>query len=104
MTVKYRPSLHLIRGEITLTGRIGELSRKKGHVYHTNVYDIASEPRRLIWSGEGRSKKTLERFSVTSAISRPNASRRCVAICGATTSTSSRSELPRLGWCSTSST
>ncbi|MGH2658905.1 MAG: ISL3 family transposase [Actinomycetota bacterium] len=41
---------------------VDELSRKKGHVYHTNVYDIGSSPRRLIWSGEGRSKKTLERF------------------------------------------
>lgn len=41
---------------------IDELSRKKGHVYHTNVYDIGSEPRRLIWSGEGREKATLERF------------------------------------------
>jgi transposase len=41
---------------------IDELSRKKGHVYHTNVYDLGSEPRRLIWSGEGRSKATLERF------------------------------------------
>lgn len=41
---------------------VDELSRKKGHVYHTNVYDIGSEPRRLIWSGEGRSKATLERF------------------------------------------
>ncbi len=41
---------------------VDELSRRKGHLYHTNVYDIASEPRRLIWSGEGREKKTLRRF------------------------------------------
>ncbi|MDP8970014.1 MAG: ISL3 family transposase [Actinomycetota bacterium] len=39
-----------------------ELSRRKGHVYHTNVYDIGSQPRRLIWSGEGRKKATLQRF------------------------------------------
>lgn len=41
---------------------VDELSRRKGHVYHTNVYDIGSQPRRLIWSGEGREKKTLEGF------------------------------------------
>lgn len=41
---------------------IDELSRRRGHVYHTNVYDIGSSPRRLIWSGEGRSKDTLRRF------------------------------------------
>lgn len=41
---------------------VDELSRKKGHVYHTNVYDIGSDPCRLIWSREGRSKATLERF------------------------------------------
>jgi transposase len=41
---------------------IDELSRRKGHIYHTNVYDIGSSPRRLIWSGEGRTKATLRRF------------------------------------------
>lgn len=41
---------------------IDELSRRKGHVYHTNLYDIGRHPRRLIWSGHGRSKQTLERF------------------------------------------
>ncbi len=41
---------------------IDELSRRKGHVYHTNVYDLGSQPRRLIWSGEGRMKQTLQRF------------------------------------------
>lgn len=41
---------------------IDELSRRKGHVYHTNVYDIGAQPRRLIWSGEGRKKATLQRF------------------------------------------
>ncbi|MFU8842070.1 MAG: ISL3 family transposase [Nitriliruptoraceae bacterium] len=41
---------------------IDELSRRKGHVYHTNVYDIGSSPRRLIWSGEDRTKATLRRF------------------------------------------
>ncbi len=39
---------------------IDEISRKRGHVYLTNVYDL--EARRLIWSGEGRAKETLEKF------------------------------------------
>jgi transposase len=39
---------------------IDELSRRKGHVYVTNVYDLAG--RRLIWSGEGRSRETLRAF------------------------------------------
>ncbi|MGH9893202.1 MAG: ISL3 family transposase, partial [bacterium] len=39
---------------------IDEISRKKRHVYHTNVYDL--ERRVLIWSGEGRKTKTIEAF------------------------------------------
>lgn len=39
---------------------VDELSRRKGHVYVTNVYDL--DGRRLIWSGEGRSRATLEVF------------------------------------------
>lgn len=39
---------------------IDEISRKKGHVYHTNVYDL--EAKTLLWSGDGRKKETLERF------------------------------------------
>ena len=39
---------------------IDEISRKRGHVYVTNVYDL--ERKRLVWSGEGRSKETLEAF------------------------------------------
>ena len=39
---------------------IDEISRKRGHVYVTNVYDL--ERKRLIWSGEGRSRETLEAF------------------------------------------
>lgn len=39
---------------------IDEISRKRGHVYVTNVYDLNS--RRLLWSGEGRAKETLEGF------------------------------------------
>ena len=33
---------------------IDEISRKRGHVYVTNVYDL--KRKRLVWSGEGRSK------------------------------------------------
>jgi transposase len=39
---------------------IDELSRRKGHVYVTNVYDLREK--RLIWSGEGRSRETLKAF------------------------------------------
>ncbi len=39
---------------------IDEISRKRGHVYVTNVYDL--ERKRLIWSGEGRKVSTLEAF------------------------------------------
>lgn len=39
---------------------IDELSRQKGHVYVTNVYDLKGK--RLIWSGEGRSQDTLRAF------------------------------------------
>jgi len=47
--------------EVRVIG-IDELSRRKGHLYHTNVYDIGSVPRRLIWSKEGRDKKAIEAF------------------------------------------
>lgn len=39
---------------------IDEISRKKGHVYVTNVYDLESKC--LLWSGEERKEKTLEAF------------------------------------------
>lgn len=39
---------------------IDEISRKRGHVYHTNVYDL--ERKRLIWSGAHRDKESLRRF------------------------------------------
>jgi transposase len=50
---------HRELGETLYIG-IDELSRQKGHVYVTNVYDL--KDKRLIWSGEGRSKETLEEF------------------------------------------
>lgn len=39
---------------------IDEISRKRGHVYVTNVYDL--QRKRLVWSGEGRTEATLEAF------------------------------------------
>jgi transposase len=47
--------------EVRVIG-IDELSRRKGHLYHTNVYDIGSVPRRLIWSKEGRDRKAIQAF------------------------------------------
>jgi hypothetical protein len=48
--VAYGPAHHDLSG-VTHIG-IGEISRKRGHVYVTNVYDL--ESRRSLWSGEGR--------------------------------------------------
>jgi transposase len=39
---------------------IDEISRKRGHVYHTQVYDLIEK--RLLWSGEDRTSETLEDF------------------------------------------
>lgn len=39
---------------------VDEISRKKGHVYCTNVYDL--KEKRLLWTGEGREKATIDRF------------------------------------------
>ena len=50
---------HQDLSDVTHIG-IDEISRKKGHVYVTNVYDLKA--RRLLWSGEGRTKATLEGF------------------------------------------
>jgi transposase len=41
---------------------IDEISRSKGHVYHTQVYEIEQGKRRLLWSGEGRKSETLQKF------------------------------------------
>jgi transposase len=46
-------------GELTHVG-IDEISRKRGHVYVTNVYDLIAK--RLVWSGAGRSADTLKAF------------------------------------------
>lgn len=39
---------------------VDEISRKKGHHYLTNVYDLQSKT--LLWSGEGRSEQTMRAF------------------------------------------
>jgi transposase len=39
---------------------VDEISRRKGHTYVTNVYDL--KKRRLLWTGDGRGEEVLERF------------------------------------------
>jgi transposase len=39
---------------------IDKISRRKGHIYHTQVYDLIEK--RLLWSGENRTAETLEAF------------------------------------------
>jgi transposase len=46
-------------GEVLYIG-IDELSRRKGQVYVTNVYDLSTKS--LLWSGEGRTQETLRKF------------------------------------------
>ena len=50
---------HRQMGKMLYIG-IDELSRRKGHVYVTNVYDL--QQKRLVWSGPGRSQETLRAF------------------------------------------
>jgi len=50
---------HREMGNVSYIG-IDELSRQKGHVYVTNVYDL--KEKQLLWSGEGRSQETLRAF------------------------------------------
>ena len=45
--------------DVRLIG-IDEVSKRRGHDYHTNVYDL--ETKRLIWSGAHRDKDSLRRF------------------------------------------
>jgi len=88
---------HRDLSEVTHIG-IDEISRKRGHVYVTNVYDLNS--RRLLWSGEGRAKETLEGFFDWYTRKGSKAS---AATCGSLTPMSSRREPPRRFWCLTSS-
>ena len=39
---------------------VDELSRRKGHTYVTNVYDLSKM--RLLWTGDGRGKEVLQKF------------------------------------------
>jgi len=50
---------HREKGTVLHIG-IDEISRRKGHIYHTQVYDL--DHKVLLWSGEGRSEETLRRF------------------------------------------
>lgn len=52
---------HRELGEVLYIG-VDELSRRKEHVYVTNVYDL--KEKRLLWSGEGNDKEALKAFFV----------------------------------------
>lgn len=60
--VSYVVDFGLSRRDLSEVTHIGidEISRQKGHVYLTNVYDLKTGT--LIWSGEGRSIESLEAF------------------------------------------
>jgi transposase len=60
--VAYVVAFGLARRDLSGITHIGidEISRQKGHVYLTNVYDLKTGT--LIWSGEGRSIESLEAF------------------------------------------
>ena len=64
MAVEQAVAYGLARRDLSGLRVIGvdELSRKKGHVYHTNVYDMASEPAASSGRAMARARKTLERF------------------------------------------
>ena len=55
---------------------IDEISRQKGHIYHTQIYDLTEH--RLLWSQEGRSAETLEAFFKEWG---PERTQRIVGIC-----------------------
>jgi transposase len=50
---------HRDMGTVIYIG-VDEISRRKGHIYHTQVYDLKGK--RLLWSGEERTSETLEAF------------------------------------------
>jgi len=60
--VAYVVAFGLARKDLSDITQIGvdEISRQKGHVYLTNVYDLKTGT--LIWSGEGRTRETLAAF------------------------------------------
>lgn len=62
--VEYAVAYGLARRDLSTVRFLGidELSRRRGHIYHTNVYDIGADPKHLIWSKEGRDMKTVQAF------------------------------------------
>lgn len=52
---------HRDTDDVKLLG-IDEISRRKGHTYLTQVYEIEAGKRRLLWSGDGRSEAALADF------------------------------------------
>jgi transposase len=60
--VKFAVAYGLANRDISDIRTIGidEISRKRGHSYLTNVYDLVRG--RLLWSGDGRTKETLKSF------------------------------------------
>jgi transposase len=60
--VDYAVSYGLARRDLSEVTHIGidEISRQKGHVYLTNVYNLKTGT--LIWSNEGRSTESLDAF------------------------------------------
>lgn len=60
--VAYVVAFGLARRDLSQITHIGvdEISRQRGHVYLTNVYDLKTGT--LIWSGEGRTRETLHAF------------------------------------------
>jgi transposase len=61
-TVRFVVTYGLENRELAGITHIGidEVSRRRGHTYLTNVYDLRAK--RLIGSGEGRSEETLREF------------------------------------------
>lgn len=61
-SVAYVVAFGLARRDLSDVTHIGidEISRQKGHVYLTNVYDLKTGT--LLWSGEGRTRETLHAF------------------------------------------
>lgn len=60
--VKWAVAYGLANRDISDVRNIGidEISRRRGHTYVTNVYDLIGG--RLLWSGDGRTKETLQSF------------------------------------------
>jgi transposase len=62
-------------GDLLYIG-VDEISRRRGHIYHTQVYDLVEK--RLLWSEEGRKGVTLREFFTFIG---PEQCRRIRAVC-----------------------